>query len=231
MKSFPTASGLFSERPFFRPKEIERICEDELRKFGCFPTCPEPVRIERFIEKRFHITPVYEELPEGVLGYTTFGKSGVTGMHIASAMVESGAKSDERRANSTLAHETGHGLLHTHLFAFANEGLSLFGGDPDVTPTKILCRQPPKTKGFYDGKWWELQANMVIGPLLMPRSLVTKAVQPFIQKQGMLEIGCIDPSARDEAARHLADVFEVNPIVATIRLGELYPAEGAQLTL
>lgn len=231
MRTYSTNSGPFFERPFYKPYEIERLCEDELRKTGYFPEAPGPVRIERFITKRFNITPIFESLPEGVLGYTTFGKSGVVSMHISSAMADAGTRAAECRTNSTLAHEAGHGLLHTHLFAFAEQGLSLFGGDPDVSATKILCRDTSSGSGgrSYKGQWWEVQANMVIGPLLMPRPLVVRALQPYLSQQGMTPD--IDPLVREDAARNLADTFDVNPIVAKIRLDELYPVQGAQLKL
>lgn len=233
MKSYSTHAGSFSERPYYTDAEIDRLCEAELRSEGFLPTNPEPIRIDRYIEKRFKVAPVYEELSPGVLGYTTFGQDGVTGMYISSAMLDAGTQSSERRANATLAHEAGHGLLHTHLFAFATEGLSLFKGDPDVTTTKILCRDPGSSNGrkSYDGKWWEVQANKAIGALLLPRVLVNKAVHPYVQKRGSLGMEEIAPSVRHQAIKLLADVFDVNPKVAEIRLGQMYPELGNQLPL
>ncbi len=70
---------------------------------------------------------------------------------------------------------------------------------------------------------------MVIGPLLMPRPLVIRALQPYLSQQGMTED--IDPQVREDAVRSLADTFDVNPIVGKIRLDELYPVQGAQLKL
>ncbi len=231
MRTYSTSFSPFLERPYFTSREIEQICQDELRKTGYFPSNPEAVRIEHFIKKRFNITPIFENLPDGVLGYTTFDQSGVVSMHIASALTESDTRAAECRTNSTLAHEAGHGLLHAHLFAFSDQGLSLFGGDPDVTATKILCRGSGGGVGnrTYKGQWWELQANMVIGSLLMPRPLVVKSLQPFFRQEGMFQD--VDPLAREDAVRCLGDTFDVNPIVARIRLDELYPAQGAQLRL
>jgi hypothetical protein len=233
MRTYSTNSGPFSERPFYKQKEIERICEDELRGTGHFPTDPEPVRIEMFISKRFSITPIYEVLPTGVLGYTTFGMTGVVSMHISSALIDGGTRTAECRATATLAHEAGHGLLHNHLFALADQGLSLFKGDPDVSATKILCRDSGVAGGekTYDGRWWEHQANMVISPLLMPRSLVTRALQPYFSKQGLLGIEEIDPGVRAEAIDCLANTFDVNRIVAKIRLDEMYSERTAQMLL
>jgi hypothetical protein len=233
MRTRPTSSGAFSEKIYYSDAEIEKICESELRSAGFLPAAPEPIRIDRFIEKRFKIRVVYEDLSPGVLGYTTFGQIGVTGMSIASALLETGTQASDRRANATLAHEAGHGLLHTHLFAFAEGGLSLFKGDPDVTATKILCRAPGNSKSnrTYDGKWWEVQANKAIGGLLMPRPLVTKAIQPYLQKRGSLGVVEIDPVARTQVIQHLADVFDVNQKVAEIRISQMYPEQGSQMLL
>lgn len=233
MRTYSTNTGPFLERPFYKPRDIERICDDELKSTGYYPDEPGPVRVERFITKRFGVTPIFEELPAGVLGFTTFGRKGVASMHITSALADKGTQVAERRETATLAHEAGHGLLHAHLFAFAEEGLSLFEGDKDITSTKILCRESgvnPEMK-LYDGKWWEYQANMVIGPLLMPRLLVEKACQPYLSEQGLLGIKDIAPEIREEAVTCLADTFEVNPIVARIRLEGIYPERTAQMSL
>ena len=77
MKTFHTNAGPFMEKPFFKPEDFERICKDELQQHGLFPSEPAPVRIDRFVEKRFNISPSYEDLPVGLLGFTLFGPKGV----------------------------------------------------------------------------------------------------------------------------------------------------------
>jgi hypothetical protein len=126
MKTIRSESGPVGERPHFKPSEIDRICSDELRKHGLFPSSPQPVRIDRFVEKRFGVVPRYEDLPDGVLGYTKFSKNGVNGIVISAALDTEGAKVAERRIRTTLAHESGHGLLHAYLFALdVNRCISL----------------------------------------------------------------------------------------------------------
>jgi hypothetical protein len=50
--------------------------------------------------------------------------------------------------------------------------------------------------------------------------------------QGKLGVLGLPVEQRDRATRLLADTFDVNPIVAQIRLENLYPtAAGGQLTL
>lgn len=232
MRTYSTAAGPFAERPFLSEREIDQLCEDALREVELLPTLPEAIRIERFIEKRFGVSPIYEDLPAGVLGYTDFSTSGVKAVHIASSLLDEGTVPAERRANSTLAHEGGHGLMHAHLFAFQEANLRLFGGDPDVSPTKVLCRDGERGgRASYDGRWWELQANKAIGALLLPSTLVRVGVAPFLVERGHFGTLVIDPSRRDEATRILAEVFNVNPVVARIRLESLYPDPKGQLHL
>lgn len=232
MRTFRARSGPFSERPHFDSAEIDRLCIEELRGHGLYPASPSPVRIDRFVEKRFGVCPTYEELPEGVLGYTKFSKTGVAGI-VVSAVLDAGpGKVAERRVRTTLAHEAGHGLLHTQLFDLDEKPLRLFDSD-SYSDHQILCRdvQEEEPKRAYDGRWWEFQANRAIGGLLCPQPLVREALKPFLIAIGSLGALALDNSRREEAARELADVFNVNPVVTRIRILELYPAETGQMHL
>jgi hypothetical protein len=233
MKTFRSKSGPFADRPHFQPNEIERICADELRKEGLYPNSPEAIRIDRFVEKRFDVVPQYEDLPEGVLGFTKFGKNGVTAIVISAALDADKSKVAERRVRTTLAHEAGHGLLHAYLFALDDKPLHLFDADSH-SGHQILCRDvqgEERKSRAYDGRWWEFQANRAMGGLLCPRELVQQALTPFLVPSGSLGAVTLDEKRREGAAFRLAEMFDVNPIVARIRINELYPAETAQLRL
>jgi hypothetical protein len=233
-------SGPFAERPYFEAAEIEEICREALSSVGLYPAEPRAIRIDRFIEKRFAVDPVYEELPKGVLGYTEFGPNGVQRVVISRALDDEGSQTAERRIRTTLAHEGGHGLLHAHLFALGARGASLFGEGMDPRRPKIMCREEgPAEPGravsrskSYDGRWWEYQANQAIGGLLLPRPLVERSVSALTEERGSFGRRTLSASCRAEAVSTLTDVFNVNAAVAKIRLEELYPAaEDAQLTL
>ena len=237
MKTFRSKSGPFSEQPFYRPDEIESICVDELQKLSLLPSEPVPIRIDRFIEKRFKVQPSYEDLPGGLLGFTRFGTKGVEEIVVSKALDDAGTQRAERRLRTTLAHEGGHGLLHAHLFVLGSRPDSLFrdGLAPDAP--KILCRDggisglaQPKTKPPY--RWWEYQANQAMGVLLLPKMLVATALEPMLVAQGMLGTLVLPSAKRESAAALLASTFDVNPVVARIRLEALYPPEAErQLTL
>ena len=222
-------------RPFYSDADFERIAEEELRAQGLLPTTPGPIRIERFVEKRFGITPEYEELPRGVLGYTEFDSSGVRAVFVSRTLSEVGGKVQERRINTTLAHEAGHGLLHAHLFALDSFPRSLFEDSEDVDPQRILCREEREASSAlrgYDGAWWEVQANRMIGGLLLPRSLVREALDDLFASRGGIGARSLPNDQRLVAETRLSTLFDVNPRVAQLRIRRLYPpADEAQLTL
>ena len=240
MKTFRANAGPFMEKPFFKTEDFERICQDELEQHGLFPSEPAPVRIDRFVEKRFNIQPSYEDLPVGLLGFTLFGPKGVEEIVVSKALDEESTQIAERRLRTTLAHESGHGLLHAHLFAFGTPPDSLFGDALDARTPKILCRigdisgseTPRMQKQKPPYRWWEYQANQAIGALLLPKSLVQPALASILRPQGVLGMPVLPANLRPAAIRLLADTFNVNPVVAKLRLEALFPlaAEG-QLTL
>lgn len=232
MKTVRASSGPFSERPHFQPGEIDAICLEELDKAGCLPKAPGPIRIDRFIEKRFGVVPQYDDLPDGILGYTRFSKRGVDAIVVAKALDTDGDKVAERRIRTTLAHEGGHGLLHTYLFAIEDAGVSIFSSTPR-DKDKILCRDVQGENGkqsTYTGRWSEYQANRAIGSLLLPTGLIRLALEPYMVPAGLLGIPTLDGKRRGEAERDLAEIFDVNPMVMRLRIAELCPlAEGQQM--
>lgn len=227
MRTYRTTSGPFAERPHYSVEEVEQICSDELRKVGLFPSEPGPIRIDRFIEKRFKIDPKYEDLPEGILGCTKFGPKGVNEIIISRSLAEENSKVSERRINTTFAHEAGHGLLHAHLFVLG-QARSLLGDGLDPNEPKILCRKDniegiqTNKKINYGGRWWEYQANMAIGGLLLPRQLVKIMLEPFLMEKGRLGNKTLDPARKEKAIRELVEAFDVNPIVAKIRIDTIF---------
>jgi hypothetical protein len=224
------------ESPFgyilrFDPKEIDDICEDALSGVNLLPPKPGPVRVDRFIEKHFSIVVDYVDLEEGFLGFTQFSKAGkVLRIAVSRLLSHDSGKIGERRERSTIAHEAGHGLLHAQLFMDDDEMLLSVKQHLDAEPKtekrlKILCRATEI--GGVDGTpkksqpWWEWQANRAIGGLLLPRNLTRIFVEPYlsVSKVGLPEL----THSRDQAIRATAETFEVNPIVARIRLQELFP--------
>ena len=241
MKMLKTQSGPFVEHPYYEDSDIESIVTDELNGVGLLPAAPEPIRVDRFIEKRYRIVPQYEDVPDDILGFTRFGANGPEKVVVSRSLSEEGTRVAERRINTTLAHEAGHILLHGHLFALQRRAGTrlLFEDGLDLDKQTILCRpdtvgspsEPTRTHG-YDGRWWEFQANKVIGVFLLPRRLVNVALDSLLLPQGRLGTRLLDDTRREEGVLILAEAFDVNPAVARIRTSELFPAAAQrQLTL
>lgn len=216
------------KQPFFTRKQVDRVCQNALETVELMPSSPSPIRVDAFVEKFFKIHPVYEPLPQGVLGFTEFNSGGVSAMVISSSFDEEGTRVSERRLRTTFAHEAGHGLLHATLFGLGDKPRHLF--DDDDPKPQILCREEPaSTVRGYHGKWWETQANLAIGGLLLPVHLTLEAVKPFTEERGLLGLPTLIEEER--AVAELAEIFDVNPIVARIRLSGLFDAsEGDQAT-
>jgi hypothetical protein len=236
MRTYRTKSGPFKHADYYSDEEIELLCLDELQRADLLPASAAPIRIDRFVEKRFGVTPQYDDLGDGVLGLTVFGPKGVQAVIMARSLDEEKTKVAERRIRSTIAHEAGHGLLHAHLFVLQAGGRPLFGDFSDPQRPKVLCRDTADSQGRpkarYDGKWWEFQANTVMGSLLLPRPLVEQALEPFLVERGSLGGRMLDNTRREEATRHLSEIFDTNPVVARFRLDRLYPATNEmQLSL
>lgn len=229
MKVVRAQGGAFGQRLIFDEKEFDQIALQELRDAKCLPAKPEAIRIDRFVEKRFGQTIDYQDLGDNVLGATLFARDGsvrgiVIGAHLAK-------ESADKLFRSTVAHEAGHGLLHTTLFIQDGQQADFRIDNFDLKNGRILCRgsdiRPGQAKG-YDGRWWEYQANRMIGALLLPRALVEVAVAGFLTSTAITGSKILAADKRSAATATVAGIFEVNPVVARIRLEEIFPAANGQ---
>jgi len=228
VRSFKQNNGPFSERIHLSLDEIDRICVEALRDAKCLPDTPSPVRIDRFIEKQFGCAVGYEPLAQGILGCTVFGATGRVEAVFVASDLDDGSQSGERSLLSTLAHEAGHGLLHAQLFIRSRQIQDRFGFEEKQKPQdRILCRAADiggvEAKRAYDGKWWEYQANRAIGGLLLPKKLVVSAAEHVLKISEATGVAIIPRQTRPETIRAITEIFDVNPIVARIRLAEMWP--------
>ena len=234
MREYREFGGQFQTRLSFDLDEIDDICAEALEKSGYLPNKPEPVRIDRFVEKYFQCNAGYESLPSGVMGYTLFDKTGKVLEVRISDKLEDGKQASERRVRSTWAHEGGHCLLHPSLF-IETPGQSSFsqteGKNSNIEGRKILCRDNDvKAAGKkYDGRWWEWQANRCIGGLLLPKRLVTECLSDLLVESVVTRSPSLPPAKRSLAEKQVSDTFDVNPVVARIRLLEMFPDSRGQI--
>jgi hypothetical protein len=227
MRTYRASKGPFQKALHYTEKDVETIALEELAALKLLPTEPEPIRIERFVEKRFGVTVDTAEMRDGVLGFSEFGAKGVQAVYVAKSLDEDRTIPGQRRLRSTIAHEAGHCLLHAQLFV-PSETLPLFADSSDPNVPKVLCRDLGSDAGItrsYNGEWWEFQANMAMGHLLMPTPLAQKAVAPHLQSAGHLGAVVLPEASFEIAVRALSGVFDVNPVVARLRLEKLYPVD------
>lgn len=227
----------FISKPFFPEARIERICTEALEAEGLMPTGPESIRIERFIEKRFDLNIRYEDLQsrfgKGVMGACGFDSNGrVNDIILEISLEDEGSKVAGRRVRSTVAHEGGHGLLHGPLFAERHaaeeqmkQGLIKVDECVGITPNGFACRnlgETPSNGRRFD--WWEVQANMAMAALLLPRKLVDPFVRE-IMSSPMPKLAWSgkrpDWGLRDVAGM-VADKFDVSLSMATYRIQDLH---------
>ncbi|MDR0534148.1 MAG: hypothetical protein LBH01_09345 [Verrucomicrobiales bacterium] len=234
MKASRAMTGRFQIRLSFSTSEIDDICTEALRESHYMPAKPAPIRIDRFVEKHFECNTGYDDLQQGVMGYTLFSGKGKVLEVMLSNKIDDGKKSSDRRVRSTWAHEAGHCLLHANLFIEEAGQLSFSqteGKNTNIEGRKILCRDndiKPVSR-TYDGRWWEWQANRCIGGLLLPKSLVGDALADILDTSVMTGVPILSPKNRIKAEEILVETFDVNPVVARIRLGEMFPENKGQL--
>ena len=225
MKEFPTRDGPYPVRLIYETAEIDRICEDALRQSGRLPGVPQPIEIDRFLEKFFEVQVVYDDLGEGAIGCTVFNRRGrVTGFLISTSIEADGTKSGKRRARATLAHEGGHGLLHPRLFMEDAGTGSLFGGRAtregeffvEIRMSVLWERKRPI--GGVGGSGRRIERS----GLLLPQKLVTTAINSMLNRDKIIHV--LPDDKRSEAEALTAKTFDVNPAVARIRLQEMFPA-------
>jgi hypothetical protein len=237
VKTFRARSGPFDQQLRFTPQEIDSMCIEALTKAEALPASPAPVRIDWFIETYFNCIVAYEDLDDGVLGCTAFNENGSIKAVFLARHLEEGTIASKRRVRSTLAHEGGHCLMHAGLFAGSSQRNLELGPlgtheNLDFKNRRILCREEDFSgtggKRAYNGRWWEWQANRAIGGFLLPTILIRQAVAPFGEPSPVTESARIDGENRQRAVAELARVFEVNPVVARIRLAELFPLSDDQ---
>jgi hypothetical protein len=215
---------------WFRDEEIDRLCEEELRRAGLLPPPERPVvDVETFVEAHLGCDlDQYAPLPRDVLGVTEF-RSGLppyvqvngelTRLAFDVPDPPAGARG---RWRATLAHEAAHVLLHRSLVEPDPSQTSLLELTLESAPSGQLFRCLKREVAFGGGTdWRERQANRCMAALLMPRSLFVQAVARVKPQVGLLPSDPVPGERAEDLARKLARLFGVSREAARIRLREL----------
>jgi hypothetical protein len=220
-----------AERLWIEPDEIEARTEAELVKAGLMPTVDAPaVDVEAFVEQHLGAQfDQYASLPPEVLGQTDF-RVGAPPLIMVNADLTGAALDDDDsplglkgRWRATVAHEACHVLFHRCLFNLSSQQGSLFGEDGDSRePAHRVqrCLKRDVVYGRIGSDWREVQANMGMAALLMPRPLFVAVCRKELLRMGKDRVFADTPEA-EVIAGQAARTFRVSRQAAMIRLKTL----------
>lgn len=219
-----------TERLWIEPDEIEARTEAELVKAGLMPTASAPVvDVEAFVEQHLKAQfDQYASLPADVLGQTDF-RVGAPPLVMVNADLTGAALDDDDsplglkgRWRATVGHEACHILFHKGLFNLSPDQGSLFGEDDAPEPPQRLqrCLKRDVVYGRSGSDWREVQANMGMAALLMPRPIFIAVCQQELSRLGNQPVFAGTAEA-DAIAGQLARAFQVSRQAAMIRLKTL----------
>jgi IrrE N-terminal-like domain len=219
-------------RLWFSPGEIDEWMEVELRKAGLYPTPEDPrVDIERFVDGYLDVDlDQYAPLSETVLGQTRFEAGKRARVLINRSLTAIAVDADDpepwlrSKWRMTMAHEATHVLLHKGLYPSDTKQQTLFalddekGSGPGGDQT-YQCLERNLTRG--GGNWREVQANMGMAALLMPKALFLAVLQSERERLSIGSGPILKGSGEaNQLARSLARRFDVSIQSVEIRLEE-----------
>ena len=220
----PDCTGRFSQRPHFRPKDLDIECESIIRCFleenygsAKFPVSTDD--LTRLIERDCDDLDLYSDLSEfgpDVEGVTEFQPGQTPCVKISAPLANDPRR--ENRLRTTLTHEYGHVHLHTHLWEVDTRQRNLFAEDPNAN--KQICKRDtflnaPQTD------WMEWQAGYVCGALLMPVSHVRCLVRAYQEAHRLF--GAVGHAGEHGQAliSEMQRAFQVSADAARVRLFKL----------
>lgn len=228
----PRSPGPFLKSFFISDEKISSIAKTQLEKLNLMPSSPSPVKIEKYCERRWGFTEDYTELEPGILGCAAFTENGIEMIAVSRELAEDETRIGRVRTRSTLAHEIGHGELHSETFA---KKILYDKNQGDLFPksfsqsNKFLCREIQMHRPAEE-EWWEVQANRCMVALLLPDHLLRQIVEHFMPKQ----TGNIFKPSNTIIWHEVADIFDVSremARIATDKMEEIIWQERRQPTL
>lgn len=223
MRTIAEADG--SARLWYDADEIERITMDALRDAGLWSSDGgRVVDVEHLLEVHLGAAVDYgAPLEAAVLGYTSFARPirvAINRALTAAAQRPGAGRATVGRWRATLAHEAAHILLHARLFEVGQDA----GGETQrCLRTEVGARQA--------SDWREVQANIGMGSLLLPRPGVIDAVRAMLIAERVIPpVPAVSPMGY-RLIGELTRRFAVSRQVARIRLigmGLMIEAEAAE---
>jgi hypothetical protein len=212
----PDRIARFPERPHCEISELEQMCEETittfLRERYGFERIEVPTEaITAIIERDagdLDLRPDLSDDEYEVFGYTVFPRGEKPRVIIARELWEQRHRSN--RLRMTLGHEYGHVLLHMWLYdKYASA----------AEPQRCHWRDLLPAERMADSAEW--QAGYAGGALLMPESLIRRAVAAFFRErheEPPVMRNCADALTLSE---RVALTFDVSVEATTVRLAKL----------
>jgi hypothetical protein len=177
VKVIPDGRG--RSRLWYEADEIERITADALKDGHLWPQGEaSAINIERFVEVYLQADVDYAgELDRSTLGYTEFK---VPPLVVVNRTLTDLAHASTAplgllgRWRATLAHEAAHILLHTSLYVTDDES---------ARQRTVRCLRTEVQAGPEARDWREVQANMGMAALLMPKEPFMNRVREILDAQ------------------------------------------------
>lgn len=224
VKYVPDKTGRFSQRPHFRPEELDRECEGIITKFlrDRYGKVELPVQTEdlmTLIERDAADLDSYADLSiygADVEGVTEFQQGQKPNVKIAAAL--SNDKRRENRLRTTLTHEYGHVHYHSYLWEMEPPGSDLLRQKPNAN--KQIC----KRESILDASqtdWMEWQAGYVCGALLMPISYVRRVVGSYQEANDLYGTIGVHGQHGSTLIQMIQQEFQVSADAARVRLLKL----------
>ncbi len=231
MKSWSDPQSPWGRRVWYEDAELEAIAEDAVAAAGPQGFIPgRGVDVDLILEQRCAEVDYGAQLPTTMLGRTNFMFNGTISVELDRALVTDSESSRvaRRRLRATVAHETSHVLLHARLYEFGTGNLFV-EAEPEVP--RVLCREPDPRRG---GPWWEQQANIVMGALLIPKNWLKGQLLAILTRRGLSDLNAAaQMGVMKGVLDDVADEFDTSFPLALFRLQGLglLPADTQQQEL
>jgi hypothetical protein len=221
-------------RLWYDPGEIDTIMVDELVRARLLPDAQQDdlsVDIEAFVETYLHLPfDLNAKLDAAILGVTDFVPGKKPKISVNRDLTGSALDDEDStpgllgRWRATVAHEACHVLLHRMLYELDDLQRGLFRSPQEPSLPQHLLRCLKRDVAFTSrvSDWREVQANIGMGALLMPKPIFLVAAA-----QGRVLLGAANRAIETDSPTHeeivtlLARRFTVSKQAARIRLATL----------
>lgn len=236
VRMIPDPTGRFAERPFYKPEELDRECEQIVTKFlrkrrgeVRFPISTDDLHV--LIEDEGADLDSCVDLSaygEDVEGVAIFYPDRGPEVKISDRLANEPRR--ENRWRTTLTHEFGHVRFHRYLWADKLATGDLFARR-NADNTAVCKRDQILNANKAD--WMEWQAGYISGAILMPASSIRSLVKEYCEPNGLFGPVNIATEHAQCLIQSVKVEYQVSEEAARIRLQalKLLSAGGGQAAL